>query len=261
MANSSLRTLNLLAVPLQLRVSDAGQGRPYFLLHGGAGPRSMQSLFDILGETAKVVMPTHPGFDGTPRPDWLTSVRHLARLYVALLDEMDLRNVMIIGNSVGGWIAAEMGLLASSRIAGIVLINAVGIEAGRSDNPIANPLAVPPEQRAALAFHDPERFALVPKDPSGLAAMEKNQRALGVYAGEPFMHDPALLPRLATMDRPTLILWGESDRIVDLDYGRRYAAAIPGSTFEVIAKAGHFPQIEQAAEVQRHIAAFGPVGE
>lgn len=261
MANSSLRSVSLTTGQLPLRVVEAGEGRPYLLLHGGAGPRSMLALFDALAETGKAILPTHPGFDGEERPDGFSSVRQLAECYVALLEDMDLQNVMVIGNSVGGWIAAEMGLLGSPRIGGVVLINAVGIDADVSGKPIADPMAVSPEKRAALAFHDPERIAIAPRDPAGLAAMAENQRTLYAYAGEPFMHDPTLRARLAEMSRPVLILWGESDGIVDLEYGRRYAAAIAGSRLEVVGKAGHLPQIEQLGEVQRQIASFGAASE
>lgn len=261
MTNSSHRSLSLPSGRLSLRVAEAGEGRTYLLLHGGAGPRSMQALFDALATTGKVVLPTHPGFEGGDRPDWLSSVRQLAECYVALLEDMNLRDVTVVGNSVGGWIAAEMGLLGSPRLGGIVLINAVGIDPDVAGKPIADPMAVSAERRAALAFHDPERFAVAPKDPTELAALMENQRTLYTYAGEPFMHDPTLRARLADLSLPTLILWGESDGIVDVDYGRRYAAAIHDSRFEVIAKAGHFPQIEQLSEILHRVAAFGSVGK
>jgi len=66
--------------------------------------------------------------------------------------------------------------------------------------------------------------------------------ALAVYGGT--MADPALLARLAAVSVPTLVIWGEADRIGDLDYGRAYAAAIPGARFEVLPGAGHLPQLE-----------------
>ncbi|MBS1180807.1 MAG: hypothetical protein H6Q99_687 [Proteobacteria bacterium] len=221
---------------------------------GAPPPRSMQALFAALAATGRAILPTHPGFDGEARPTWLSTIRRLAECYLALLDEMNLQDVVVVGNSVGGWIAAEMGLLGSPRVGSIVLINAVGIDAEPSGHPIVDPMAVSPEKRAALAFHDPARFAIAPRDPDGLAMMAENQRTLGVYAGESFMHDPTLRARLAGLNGPVLVLWGESDRIVDLAYGRRYAAAIAGSRFEVVAAAGHFPQIEQLDEVQRRIA-------
>ena len=86
--------------------------------------------------------------------------------------------------------------------------------------------------------------------------MSTNQNALLAYAGEPYMHDPGLRARLAEIDVPALAVWGASDGIVDLDYGRRYAESIPDCRFEVIAEAGHFPHIEKLDGVLEVIGAF-----
>ena len=252
-------SLQLSDAPLTIRVAEGGEGQPYLLLHGGAGPGSMRGLSEALSETGTAILPTHPGFDGETKPAWLVSIRQLAEAYIALLDQMGLNNVIVIGNSAGGWIAAEMGLFDPSRIANIVLLNTVGIEPEITGKPIVDPTIVPPDRRAALAFHDPVRFALAPSGTDAAAAMAENQRALRVYAGEPFMHDPTLRTRLAHLLPRTLILWGQSDGIVDLDYGQRFAAAIPNSRFEIIANAGHFPQIEQLDTVHQRVAALASV--
>ena len=70
------------------------------------------------------------------------------------------------------------------------------------------------------------------------------------------MHNPKLLGRLHRIAVPTQILWGDKDGIVTTDYGRAYAAAIPGATFERIAAAGHLPQLEQPEETLVHLHAF-----
>src|ERR1700761_7852416 len=94
---------------------EAGTGRPVLLLHGGAGPQSVTGFADLLAQRAPahVIAPTHPGFGGTPRPESLDSIRGLAELYVGMLADLDLTDVTVIGNSIGGWITAEMALLDS----------------------------------------------------------------------------------------------------------------------------------------------------
>jgi pimeloyl-ACP methyl ester carboxylesterase len=77
-----------------------------------------------------------------------------------------------------------------------------------------------------------------------------------VLAGDPYMHDPSMLGRLGEVSIPTLVLWGESDRIVTPDYGRALAAAIPNARFEIVRKAGHLPQIEQPEATFRSIDGF-----
>ena len=249
-------TVDLFAGTVRLSLADAGAGRSFLLLHGGAGPASMYGLAESLSTKARTVVPTHPGFNGTPRPERFGRIDDLVLAYLSLIERLDLRDVVLVGNSVGGWIAAEMALRLSPRLAGAVLINSVGIDAGKPDLSIVDPTAVPPAERAALAFHDPQTFAAAPSTPDAAAAMLDNHKALRVYAGEPFMHEPTLRARLAKMPIPTLVIWGESDRIVSPGYGRVLASSIPQSRYATVAAAGHFPQIEQLAEVERLINAF-----
>ena len=76
--------------------------------------------------------------------------------------------------------------------------------------------------------------------------MPGNRASLAAYAGTTFT-DPTLAGRLAGITVPTLVVWGEADRICDTDYGRAYAAAIPGAQFRLLTGAGHLPQIETPA--------------
>src|SRR5262245_60135736 len=106
--------------PVEVTVRDRDRTRPFLLLHGGGGARTMAGFADLLAERtrSRVLLPTHPGFGGTPRPESLRSVADLARLYVGLLDRLDLTDVTVLGNSFGGWLAAEIALLRSPRVAG-----------------------------------------------------------------------------------------------------------------------------------------------
>lgn len=247
--------VSLLGETLPLAVTEQGSGQPYLLLHGGAGPGSLQGLATALAATGRVVLPTHPGFAGQPRPAWFRRVDDLVLAYLALLERLDLHQVVVVGNSVGGWLAAELGLRASPRVAALVLLDAVGLEPNEATGPIIDPTQLAPAERGAYAFHDPARFAaaLASADATTMAA---NQQALRVYAGEPFMYDPTLRTRLPELSLPTLVLWGESDRIVTPTYGRELAGLIPAAHFEVVAQAGHFPQVEQLDQVTSRIQAF-----
>src|SRR4051812_22285383 len=100
-------TLALLAGPVEVSVTDRGHGRPFLLLHGGGGPQTVAGFGELLAGAHRVISPVHPGFGGTVRPDGFTSVAGLAELYAALLAELDLTDVTVVGNSIGGWIAAE----------------------------------------------------------------------------------------------------------------------------------------------------------
>jgi len=230
---------------VSVTVTDRGAGHPFLLLHGGGGPQTVTGFADLLASTrhARVITPTHPGFGGTIRPATLASVSGLAALYTALLEEMDLADVTVVGNSMGGWIAAEMALLGSPRVTSVILVDAAGIEV--PGHPVADVFSLSPDQVSRLSFHDPARFRIDPATlpPAVQAALPGNRASLAVYAGTTST-DPSLAGRLAGVAVPALVLWGEDDLIVDPGYGRAFAAAIPGAQFRLLLAAGHLPQIE-----------------
>jgi pimeloyl-ACP methyl ester carboxylesterase len=229
---------------VNLVVEERGEGQPFLLLHGGAGPASMTRFASLLAERhpVRVITPTHPGFARTERPNELKNIKGLAQLYAAFLDHLGVSDVTVIGNSVGGWIAAELALLANPRVSGIVLVGATGIEVAGHPIPDVSKLTL--DEVMSLSYHNPKPFKV---DPASVtddqhAIISSNRAALQVYA--PQSTDPTLAQRLAKIAVPALVISGESDRIVDPDYGRAYAAAIPGARFELLAGTGHVAQIE-----------------
>jgi pimeloyl-ACP methyl ester carboxylesterase len=244
------------AVPVTY--SDRGTGRTFLLLHGGAGPQSVTGFADQLAEAepARVIIPVHPGFAGTPRPGGLSSTAGLAEVYVSLLGELGLTGVTVVGNSIGGWIAAEMALTGSARITSVILVDAVGIEV--PGHPVADFFSLTLDQVADLSYHDPDPFRIDPgvMSTEQRAVMAGNREALAVYSGTA-MTDPGLSTRLGQVSVPTLVLWGDSDQIVDPDYGRAFAAAIPGAQFHLLPATGHVPQIETPAQLLSAVWDFG----
>jgi pimeloyl-ACP methyl ester carboxylesterase len=197
---------------------------------------------------ARVLVPTHPGFGATTRPERLDSIRRLAALYVALLDDLDESDVTVIGNSIGGWITVEMALIGSPRISGIVLLDAVGIEV--ADQPIADFFTMGCDEFLERAFRNPDTFRMDPTHlpPAVQAAQAANRSALAAYTGGK-MNDPTLAQRLQDLKIPTLVLWGHSDGIAGPEYGRTYANSIPTARFQVLTDAGHLPRVEKADAV------------
>ena len=244
--------------PVDVSFTEYGSGRPVLLLHGGAGPQSVTAFADRFSASGdiRVLVPAHPGFSGTPRPHALSTIRALAAVYVAVLDELDLHDVTVIGNSIGGWIAAEMALVASPRISGVVIVDAVGIEV--PGHPVADFFALTFPQIAQLSYYDPERYRIDPHalPPAAQAELAANRATLTAYAGEPSMVDPGLRDRLADAAVPTLVIWGDSDGIADPEYGRAYAAAIPGARFQLLTNTGHLPQIESPELLADTIRSF-----
>ncbi len=248
-------------LPVELTFDDAGDGPAFLVLHGGAGPASMAGLAAVStrDSPARVITPTHPGFNGTDRPPALSTIRGLAAVYTRLLEVLDLTRVTLVGNSIGGWIAAEMAAGAGERIAGVVLVDAVGLQVPGHPVPDVNQLA--PPELMAMSFYDPAPYAADPASmgPAQRAAMAANFAVRDLYGnqpGLPVMVDPTLGARLPAITAPTLVVWGAADGVVTPAYGRAYAATIPGARFELLDHAGHMPQVETPGELLDLVGAF-----
>lgn len=221
-------------------VEDHDRTRPFLLLHGGGGVATVRNFASLLAQAthSRVLVPTHPGFGGTARPAELKTTRDLAATYTALLEELDLTDVTVVGNSFGGWVAAEMALLNSPRVSSVVIVDGVGVEV--KDHPMTSVASLAPADLAKLSFHDP---AKAPSPPAGGSGPSPDIAALIGYAG-PTMSDPSLLRRLGQLQLPVHVIWGESDGIVKPEYGQAYADAIPKSMFTLLPSSGHLPQLE-----------------
>ncbi|WP_433174859.1 alpha/beta fold hydrolase [Actinoallomurus sp. CA-150999] len=241
------RTLQVDSIgPVEVTVQDRDRTRPFLLLHGGGGVRTMTGFADLLAERthSRVLLPTHPGFGGTPKAAGLTGVTELARAYVAMMEQLDLTDVTVIGNSFGGWLAAEIALQESPRVSGAVIIDGIGIEV--EDHPMTDVSGLSSAEILSYSFHD-ARKAPAPPSTAGTGPSPDVQALIG-YAGRA-MSDPTLAGRLRDLDLPVHVLWGESDRIVDPEYGHAYAAAIPMATFTLLPRTGHLPQVETPEEL------------
>lgn len=204
---------------LSVTVREAGDGPAALVLHGGAGPDSVTPLVDHLAPGHRVLAPTHPGWDGTPRPDWFSGVGELAATYLDVLEESGMDEVTVIGTSFGGWVAAEAAVRDNgTRIARLVLIGASGPEIPGLSITMPGQGGPPPGRGPA-----PEAMA-----------------TLRAYAG-PDMADPELGPRLADVRVPALLVWGENDVVVPPEFGRAYTELLADARFELVPGGGHLP--------------------
>jgi pimeloyl-ACP methyl ester carboxylesterase len=157
-----------------------------------------------------------------------------------------LRDVLVIGSSLGSWIGAEMAIRDdASRITGLILIDAVGVDV--DGEPIRDFFALDSRGVAEYSYHDANRFHVDPATVSEeqSARQRANMATMRSVAGEPYMHYPTLLDRLGQIKIPVLVIWGDSDRNVSPAYDAAYAAAFADARLEIVRDAGHLPQIEQ----------------
>jgi pimeloyl-ACP methyl ester carboxylesterase len=244
---------------IRVEMIERGRGRPLLFLHPGIGIDPAAPVLDHLAAHARVLAPSHPGFGASEQPRSFDTIDDLAYFYLDLLDQLDLTDTVVVGVSFGAWIAAEIAVKSTQRMSHLVLANAVGIKVGgRETRDIADIFAITESQFNELAYFDAKLgardYAAMPEDEVRAAA--RNREATARYGWSPYLHDPKLKGRLPRIRIPTLVLWGSADRIVSEAYGRAYCAAIPGGRFEPIARAGHFPHIEQPDEFARRIFAF-----
>ncbi len=233
---------------LPVQLAEAGSGRPALILHGGGGPFTVAAIAEHLAGSMHALTPTHPGWNGTVRPDWLSGIDDIAIAYLGYLEDNDLRDVLVVGSSLGGWIGAEMASRDDAgRITGLILLDAVGVHV--DGQPIRDFFALDARGVAEYSFHDADRFYVDPAAVSEeqAARQRANMATMRIVAGEPYMHDPTLLARLRRVAIPALVIWGDSDRIVTPEYGAAFAGALGDGRFEIVRDAGHLPQIEQPA--------------
>jgi pimeloyl-ACP methyl ester carboxylesterase len=237
-----------------------GNGRPAVFLHGVEGPEGWLAIHEALAANATVYAPAAPGFGETPRPEWAESISHLALLHLWFLQAVGLRSVDLIGAGVGGWIAAEMAVMCPDTLAHLVLVDAAGVRPREGE--IADIFVMPWSQVINRSFHDAavsseyERvYAANPiQDFGGPREAGRSMAMRTCY--RPYMHNPALLPMLARVDVPSLIVWGDDDQIVPVECGRIYQGAIPGARLEIIEDCGHFAHFERPDELSKLIREF-----
>ena len=244
---------------VELELFEAGEGAPLLFLHGGQGFVAHHPYVRLLAKRRHLVAPSHPGFGHSSLPDWLDRPDDIAHIYLELMDRLKLDKVDVVGCSIGGWIAAEMGTMAPERLRRLVLVSPVGVKTGPVDKlDIPDIYALSRERLNRLMFHDPAREPLDPAQLTDeeLAIVVRNRETVALLAWEPYMHNPKLKHRLHRLTVPTLFLRGASDGLVSAPYLERFARLLPNAEIEIVPEAGHAVQVEQPEAFARKILAF-----
>jgi len=243
---------------IALHLARAGSGAPVLVLHHDVGRPEPSPFDDALARQFSVLAPSHPGYDKSPRPDWMRSVRDVAVVYQWLLGERGLtRDVTLVGLGFGGWIAAEMATMAPRAFRRLVLVGAMGIKPERGD--IADQALVSYIDYVRLGFADQRAFdRLFGAEPSTaqLEQWDLNREMTFRIAWKPYMYGPTLPHLLGGVATPTLVVWGRDDRIVPLECGERYAKSLPHARLAMVEGAGHFVDMERPDELVQLVTRF-----
>jgi pimeloyl-ACP methyl ester carboxylesterase len=242
---------------ISIEATVCGKGRDILFLHSGSWLVDEAPFIERLSAHGRVIAPVHPGFGSTDAPLSMTNVDDLAYLYLDLIDTMQLENVVLIGASFGGWIAAEMVVKGATKVTALALIDAFGVKAGgREERDITDIFATPDADIATRSYVDPRLFHSEVKDLTDdqLARRVRSREALARYGWSPYMHDPKLPGRLHRVRAASLVLWGAQDRMVAESCAQLYARNLPNARFVKIEKAAHLPHLEQPEAVLQHLA-------
>ena len=246
---------------VDLEIHRGGEGPPLYFVHGG-GFNPGAAFLDLLARKFSVTVALHPGFGTSSLPFWMDSVDDFTHIHLSVLDKLDLKNVTLVGASLGGWVAADLATKNTSRIVRLVLVSPVGIKVGTRDKlDIPDVFYMPQNELDALMYAHPEKFKFIAEGKSDdeLRIVARNKETMALVAWEPYMHNPKLKHRLHRIDRPTLLLHGAHDRLVSADYCAQYARLIPGCVLEEMADAGHSPQIETPEAFVARVARFAHI--
>jgi len=253
-----METLDVGGIPVEIH--RAGSGPPLLYLHAEQYVEQARPHLDALAKTWTVIAPRHPGYGAAPVPADIRSVDDLAYLYLDLLDALKLDDVVLVGASLGGWIALEMCVRNRARLSKLILVSSAGVKfGGREERDFADLFYLPDVEAFPLLFADPKRHAPNYAALSGgqLEQLARERHMLAHYGWRPYLHNPGLKRWLHRVDLPTLVLWGEADGFAKPSYGRSLAAALPSAELKLIPGAAHYPGIEQSEATIRAIDAFG----
>jgi pimeloyl-ACP methyl ester carboxylesterase len=246
---------------------------PLLLLHGtSASLHTWDGWVTALAPGRRVLRVDLPGFGLTgPFPHDDYDIERYVDFVIALLDHLEIPAAIIAGNSFGGQIAWEMAAAAPERVAALVLVDALGYPFEPESIPIGFRVALNPRLQPLMTRLLPRRLVVssvrdVYGDPGivstklvdryyELSLREGNRRALGLRLAQTFPNE-ARAERIASLAVPTLILWGGRDRLIPLEYGRRFARDIAGSRLVVFEALGHVPHEEAPEATVAEVLAF-----
>ncbi len=238
----------------RLRVMEAGEGPTLLFFHGSSG-LSWTPVLEFLSRDWRVVAPEHPGFGRSQIPDWMMGVGDLAFFYLDMLEALELRDLNVVGHSLGGWIAAEIAIRNTARLNAMALLAPAGVA---SDVPFGDIFLWSPEVNAQHQFYDP---ALAEQRVKAQAALDldvvlQNRAAVARLAWSPRLHNPQLPYWLHRIDIPTLLVWGENDEVIPPACHEAFLREIPRAELFTLPKTGHALQIEHADHAAKRVTAF-----
>jgi pimeloyl-ACP methyl ester carboxylesterase len=220
---------------------EGGSGEPLVFLHG-AGTVSGFNFSASWARKFKIYLPYHPGFGESADSAAITSIDDYVLHYLELLDHLKLDKVHLVGLSLGGWIAATLAAQHSHRLKKLVLVGPAGLRV--PEHPTTDIFRLKPDEIPAYLVQDPSVLAPYVPDPHGpdfLDFLVNDYHEMSSYARLAWErpYDANLAKWLHRIDVPTLLLYGDKDRITPVQQSKTWAALIPNAVVHIVKDAGH----------------------
>ena len=246
-----------------IHLLEGGSGPDLLFLHGAGGIDAGNPFLAALEKKYHVHAPLLPGFGNSEESSEIRTMLDFTLHSHDVMSGLGLDQPIVVGHSMGGMIAAEMAAIAPNDIDKLCLISAAGL--WLDEHPIPDVFAMMPYELPELLFHDPEAGAAAMtagadfSDPEFLTAfLIQNARQLGMAGKILFpVPDRGLSERLYRIKAKTVLVWGESDKLIAPPYGAAFNKAIANSELVKIPEAGHMVMLEQTAAVLEAIGKLG----
>lgn len=247
------RTVAIRDGSVKFRVLSAGRGPALLYLHSFHDRDGWPPLLERLAERHTVHAPFHPGARGSEGVEQLDDVVDLGLAYDELLQALALPSALVMGHFFGAMVAAELAALCPGRVRKLCLVSPLGL--WLDGKPVADVIILPVTQLDGLLWNDRDSEAArswrglpASEEESAAAQIEQIQRlaAMGKFVWP--IPDKGLKKRLHRVTAPTLILWGDHDRVNPVVYGEEFARRIRGATLTRL-DGGHMLHLESVDAV------------
>ena len=254
---------------------DVGEGPALIFVHGlGGSWQNWLENIPFFTDRYRVVAPDLPGFGNSQLPRERISIRSYGRTLSTLCDELGIETAAVVGNSMGGFVGAELAIQSPERVERLVLVSAAALW---REERVARPLVTLgklTEAGAAVAVAQWERGFRRPRVRNAIlwgAGIERpgrlsreltyelfagGARRDGFQAALQALYDYDIRDRLPEIRCPTLVIWGERDRLVPARHAEEYRKLIPDARVEVFERTGHVAMLERPGRFNRVVDEF-----
>ena len=246
----------------KVQVRRGGAGDPVVYLHSATGEGDGLQLLDELATTYALVAPMFPGYGESEGIEQIDDMEDAVFHLLDLFDQLGLDAPVVVGLSLGGWMAAELATRYPDRVSRLVLVNPAGLYIqgaeikdifGRKPNEMAEDLFADQGQPMAQMMHAMSDVNLEDLSFDMVKPYYQTMAATARLAWDPYLHDPKLRKRLHRVTAPTLVVRGDQDTLVPAAHAEAYRDEIPGARLVVVEGAAHLLAIEKPAELAAHV--------